>query len=128
MTAPERRRAPRAAEKLSLAIRGAGDALQAETTNLSATGLYCRLGRFLAPMTKLQLELEVPGDGRASRIRADGVVVRVDPVVVAGQQPAYHTAVFFTELADRDRRTIAQFVERRLSAGTATPTSSCGGS
>jgi len=118
--AEERRRAPRAAERVPLAITGTEATVQAETKNLSAAGAYFTLDRFIAPMTKLQLQMELPsGTGDASRgktIRCAGVVVRVDPLVAHAERGGYHIAVFFTELSDRDRSAIARFVSQRLSA------------
>ena len=52
----ERRRTPRVAEQVPLAITDAQTVMEAETKNLSASGVYCALERFIAPMTKLQLE------------------------------------------------------------------------
>ena len=79
----ERRQAPRVSHRVSLGITGDGTTLQTETVNLSAAGVYCTLDRFLAPMTKLQLDYEVPdpagggADGaRRVRIQCTGVVVR----------------------------------------------------
>lgn len=145
----ERRRAPRAAERIPLAITGAEATIQAETKNLSASGAYVTLDRFLAPMTKVQLQLELPttpnsiprrgattsgekapcsGSSRASEtsrgttsIRCAGVVVRVDPIITQAEQGRYHIAVFFTDLSDRDRSAIARFVSQRLSANRSTP-------
>ena len=115
----ERRGAPRVAERVSIAVTDATAELRAETTNLSAAGAYCILDRFIAPMTKLELELELPNGARRVRVRCAGVVVRVEPVVAAAQRGRYQTAIFFTDLAEGDRAAISQFVQRRLSAASA---------
>ena len=115
----ERRREPRAAERLPLAIQDAGAELTTETHNLSASGAYCTLDRFIAPMSKLQLHFELPNKGhRPTSIRCSGVIVRVEPVISSAQQGRYHVAVLFTELAERDRAAIARFVRQRLSASS----------
>ena len=115
----ERRREPRAAERLSLSILDASAELSTETRNLSASGVYCTLDRFIAPMSKLQLRFELPNQGhRPISIRCSGVIVRVEPVISSVQQGQYHVAVLFTELAERDRTVIARFVRQRLSAGS----------
>ena len=117
--ARERRREPRAAERLPLAIQDAGAELTTETHNLSASGAYCTLDRFIAPMSKLQLHFELPNKGhRPTSIRCSGVIVRVEPVISSAQQGRYHVAVLFTELAERDRAAIARFVRQRLSASS----------
>ena len=111
----ERRRAPRLAESVSLDITEAKAPVQAEMKNLSATGVYCALNRFIPPMTKLRLLFELPGGIRRTQIRCAGVVVRVDPIVTTESQARYHTGIYFTELSDRDRSAITRFVRQRVS-------------
>ena len=117
----ERRREPRAAERLPLAIRDASAELTTETNNLGDSGVYCTLDRFIAPMSKLELRFELPNKKghRPIPLRCAGVVVRVEPVISStAQQGRYHVAVLFTELAERDRAAIARFVRQRLSASS----------
>ena len=117
----ERRQAPRAPERVAVAITDGGAALTAETNNLSATGAYCTLSKFIPPMTKLNLEFSVPNGGRNVPIRCAGVVVRVEPAVSPTlDRGAYHVAIFFTELSERQRGAIARFVRERLDASPTT--------
>ena len=117
----DRRRSPRVAERVPFAITEGRAAVQAESVNLSAAGAYCTLERFIAPMTKLQLDYELPdpagggaGGNRRIRIRCTGVVVRTEPVVTSPEAGRYHIAIFFTDLNERDRSAIARFVGQRL--------------
>ena len=112
--AQERRRAPRIAERVQVAIRGAADELRTETVNLSTSGAYCTLDRAMTPMTKVQLQFELPNG--AKRVQCEGVVVRVEPVIVNAERGRYHVAIFFTDISDRDRASLARFVQQRLSA------------
>ena len=114
----ERRRAPRISERVSVEISDATAECRTETTNISTVGAYCTLDRFIAPMTKLQLEFEVPNGPRHVRIRCEGVVVRAEPVVESSERGRYHIAIFFSEMTDRGRAVISQFVRERLSAGS----------
>ena len=82
--------------------------------NLSAAGVYCALERFIPPMTKLELKFDLPGGAGPARVQCAAVVVRVEPSVTDGDVMRYNTALFFTDLAERDRKAISQFVERRL--------------
>ena len=116
----ERRQAPRVDERVTVAITESGAAVQAETRNLSTAGAYCTLDRFIAPMTKLQLEYELLNGTRRVRIRCSGVVVRVEPVVSNQEHGQYNIAIFFTELTEHDRSAISQFVRQRLSAQPST--------
>ena len=116
MTPPERRQAPRVAERLPLTLTGADGVVQADTQNLSAAGAYCALDQFIPPMTKLELQLELPDGPQRTPIRCVGVVVRVEPLIATPQQGRYQTAILFTELSERDRSAIERFVARRLAA------------
>jgi len=114
MGGAERRKAPRSAESLPLAVTEGDVSVQAKMQNLSAAGMYCTMDRFIPPMTKLDLKLELTGSARPAKIRCVAVVVRVEPSVTDGEVMRYNTALFFTDLAERDRKAISQFVERRL--------------
>jgi c-di-GMP-binding flagellar brake protein YcgR len=115
---PERRAAPRVQESLPLALTDAGTELSTTMLNISAGGVSCVLDRFLTPMSKLQIRFELPQGKHPIRIQCTGVVVRVDPAVGEGQRPRYQTAIFFTELSERDRRRMARFVTQRLASAT----------
>ena len=120
MSSTERRVAPRAVEQIPLAITESGGVLSAQTKNLSASGAYCTLERYVAPMTKVQLQFELPDQSHRVKICCAGVVVRIDPLVVNAERSLYQLAIFFTELADRDRSVIVRFVQHRLAAAPST--------
>jgi len=111
--AQERRKAPRITERVQVAIRGTAAELRTETVNLSTTGAYCTLDQAMTPMTKLQLQFQLPNGAR--RVQCEGVVVRVEPVIVNAERGRYHVAIFFTDISERDRASIARFVQQRLS-------------
>ena len=120
MTMRERRRAPRIAERVVMAITDAGTELATESNNLSTAGVYCTLDRFLAPMSKVQLQFALPNGRRSYKVRCTGVVVRVEPVIANASRGRFNVAIFFTELSDRNRSAITRFVRQRLSAASAT--------
>ena len=115
MSTAERRRHARTMAPASVTIRDGGSELVTETKNLSASGAYCTLKQFIAPMSKLQLDFQLPNGSRRIHVRCSGVVVRVEPVITEADRGHYHVAVFFTELSERDRSAIARFVRQRLS-------------
>lgn len=115
----ERRSSPRIAERLTLAVTDGGNVIEAETKNISVSGVYCNVSRFIAPMTKLQVQFEVPNGSRKASIRCTGVVVRAEPAVTSGGEGRFHIAVFFSDLSSRNREAIAQFVRQRLAASAA---------
>ena len=116
MAGQERRRTPRVDERIPLALTAEGPAIRTESDNLSAAGVYCTLDRFIPPMTKLQVQLELPNGAKRVRVRCKGVVVRVEPVITNAERGRYHVAVFFSDLAERDRTAISRFVAKRLAA------------
>ena len=121
MTVPERRKVPRIAERVTIAISEDGQVWQAETKDLSAAGAYCVSNRFIAPMTKLEFQFELPDGKKGTRIEGTGVVVRAEPVISSAAQGRYHIAIYFSEISERHRAAISQFVRSRLSSSPPTP-------
>jgi hypothetical protein len=109
----EKRRHPRVSE--SLTIRAVDGGLAFQTINLSAGGLFCTSPQFIAPMTRLSLAMDVPlPNDEPARIEGEAVVVRTEP---ESPQPAhrggYRVALFFSRLADDDRRALQTFLASR---------------
>ena len=108
-SADERRRAVRvdAALKLEVNIpREGGDPQLAtlETLNISSSGIYFKSDHFIEPMTKLDMELELPIDGpqdkNVTTASCEGIVVRVLPEYESPETDQYEVAVFFTRISD----------------------------
>lgn len=118
MPASERRRAPRIPERVAVSISDAGTELKTETKNLSASGAYCMLDRFIAPMSKLQLRFDLANGSRRVAVRCAGVVVRIEPVIANTERGRYNVAIFFTELSERHRAAIGRFVRQRLATAS----------
>lgn len=112
----ERRRAPRVAKRLPLRLGQANSRLVTRTENISASGAYCRVARYVEPMTKLKIRLELPGAGRGTSqvISGKGVVVRIEPPHHSPGQRSYKIAIFFNNLSDRYRGLLAAYVEQHL--------------
>ena len=106
----ERRGSRRVDARLSLRIDvtdGEGESRTAnlETINISTSGAYFQSDRFLAPMTKLALQLELPvlsADGASASefelVACEGLVVRTTPEEEQADEEKYEIAVFFTHL------------------------------
>ncbi|MCP4572053.1 MAG: PilZ domain-containing protein [bacterium] len=124
-TGSERRGARRVDAKLSVQVSlpgvdGASTATL-ETINISSSGVYFRSDRFLEPLTKLalELELEVPALGDAPAeprlFPCEGMVVRSIPEVEAPDCKDYEIAVFFTHLEDDSAAALEQHIAANLS-------------
>ncbi len=111
----ERRGAPRIAARVPISVTDDDTPYSAEVDNLSASGVYCTVARFVPPMTRLELRFELP-DGHA--ISCGGVVVRAQPSVTNADRSVYQLAIFFTQLSTGDRSAISRFVQQRLAANT----------
>ena len=118
MTPQERRAHPRALEQIAFSLQSEQGIIQAETRNLSAAGAYCTSEQFIPPMTKLQITFELPNGQTAKRISCEGIVVRIEPLTSNLERWKYHVAIWFSEVSERDRSLITQFVQQRLTASS----------
>lgn len=111
----EKRRYPRLDVSLPVKISSNHGDILTETKNLSCSGAYCRVSQRLEPMTKLKVHLLLPmrkSKGVTNKkITCQAVVVRTQ--AVAGEE-YYDTAIFFSDIAPKDIRTINEFIESTM--------------
>jgi c-di-GMP-binding flagellar brake protein YcgR len=130
----ERRRSGRADAKLSMRVEGRhteGDSTQVvtESQNISASGVYCTSTHYLAPLSKVALTIVLPKLPGASSskelIKCDGIVVRCEPAGARRADKKFELACMFSELDERRRGLLEEFVTWRnlqsLRAATAGP-------
>jgi len=99
---------------LPLTLTHEDGVLAATTRDLSASGAYCTLRRFIPPMTKLQIQLHLSTRSQPTRIACQGVVVRVKPPTPRSTLSRYQLAIFFNDIADRDRARLARYIDDHL--------------
>ena len=110
----DRRKYPRVSEAVSCQVSLGAEKFQTITKNLSCGGALCSLSEQIPPMTKLEVVLDLPplpsaaAPGRQT-VRCAGVVVRQDRLPLE-EQPAYLTAIYFSDLKIEDRRRIGEFI------------------
>ncbi len=109
---PERRRSARVPQRVSLSIVNPREVIKAETLDLSASGVYCMLSKFVPLMSKLDLHFALPSNGGS--IHCTGVIVRIDPPAAQPGRESYKAAIFFSDLPEKDRHAIETFVQARL--------------
>lgn len=111
----ERRRHLRVESNVPLKIASEEGDILTETKNISCSGAFCRIGRRLEPMTKLQVHLLLPLQKSdklmTKKISCQGVVVRVQ---AAEGQDCYDTAIFFNDIAPKDTLAISDFIDSML--------------
>ena len=110
----DRRSAPRVNKRLAVRFGHADGSLIARTKNISASGAYCELRRYLPPMTKLQVRLDLPLKPRKVQLICEGVIVRVEPPKPSPRRRVYHIAIFFHDLSDRNRSLLAGYIKDHL--------------
>ncbi len=111
----ERRRDYRADARLSVGVQteAGGEALAVSSLNVSAGGVYVQLPRFIEPLTKVALALEIPGPTAQEapvRIETDAIVVRTVPETPQDGVDRYEVACAFLELADEHRDAINRYI------------------
>jgi hypothetical protein len=124
ITTPERRAATRVDARLPLQLTEPDSRLvvTTESLDLSKSGVGCRTPDYLAPLSKVALTIILPPFGTLSRaprsLRAEGVVVRCDPVPAGpddeGADPEYELACCFTALSEDAQTVLDAFVAWRL--------------
>lgn len=115
----ERRRHPRLYHSVPVKISSGDLDIVTETSNLSCSGAFCQCGKFIAPMTKLKLNLLLPlrknNKILTKHIHCEGVVVRTES---AKSGDHFLTAIFFSDINPRDSQTITEFVESLIKEKT----------
>ena len=128
----ERRVELRADVDVPLKIKKDRNVIEAHTRNLSASGAFCTLDRFVPLNSTLDVTLLVPEAPRKGRpaqkkVRCHGIVVRNTPEGADAAHPHYGIALCFTDLSTADRERLDTLVHEKLhvppSKGTPAPAS-----
>ena len=111
----EHRGVPRADIGLSLEIKKDKRVIEAHTRNISSSGAYCTLDKFVPLNSTLDLTLLLPekskkGHPARKKVRCHGIVVRNQPEDADVVHPHYGIALFFTDLAKADRQRLSSLV------------------
>jgi hypothetical protein len=111
---PDRRKATRADLRLPIELSGGqGDALSVSTLNIGAGGVYLRVPRFIAPLTKVSLSMRIPGPTPSDApafVETEAIVVRTVPEEATDGAEGYEIACAFLALADEHRDAIHRYV------------------
>jgi hypothetical protein len=116
----ERRKYPRVEKNVPLKLSWADADVVTETRNISCAGAYCRVSKYIEPMTKVEVTLLLPvkkGEKiTTKKITCRGVVVRTENIP-DGEE--FYTAIFFSDILPKDSRILAQFVENAVATKAA---------
>jgi len=92
---------------------GGEDALSVSTINIGAGGVYVEVPRFIEPLTKLQLAMQVPGptpDEEPTLLETEAIIVRTLPEKEEAGRQSYEIACAFLTLSDEHRDAINRYV------------------
>jgi hypothetical protein len=75
--------------------------------------MFCMSSEYIAPMTRMALQMRLPGEaGRP--IQGEAVVVRTEPAAAATPPHAgYRIALYFSRLEEDDRQALQAFLQSR---------------
>jgi hypothetical protein len=114
----ERRTAQRIEANLAVTVTGDPAAAKGKALNISTSGIYFESPHFMAPLTKVRLELHVPDPdpkrGEAA-VTCDGIVVRVEPEKKDPALSLYRVAILFTYVSEISLKSLDRFIRSRLS-------------
>ena len=108
----EKRRHQRVENSIPLKISAADADFVTESRNISCSGVYCKVDKYLEPMTKLNILLLLPirkgNKITTKKISCGGVVVRTENIL---NDEGFNAAIFFNDIHARDSRALAEYVE-----------------
>ena len=112
----ERRSHPRISAEISghIVCHTTKGALQMTTRNISCSGLYCHVSEYIAPFTRVDIEMNLPlhqsGKAQHRAVRFEGVVVRAEPGHAHPSRTEFNVAIFFSGITPRAKSLVARYV------------------
>ncbi|MEW6170075.1 MAG: PilZ domain-containing protein [Candidatus Omnitrophota bacterium] len=117
----ERRIHKRIKKNIPLKIKSLDFDSVSETKNLSSSGLYCRIDKYIAPLTKVNMILLIPTSKQSltakeqcKKIECEGTVVRTELINDPAEGDFYNVAIFFSQIKKSDKSCIEKYVKKHL--------------
>ncbi|VAX37563.1 hypothetical protein MNBD_UNCLBAC01-1950 [hydrothermal vent metagenome] len=111
----ERRESSRFDGNIPLKICEEHGDIVTETQNVSRSGAYCQVNRYLEPMTKMKICLMLPmrnnGRNSSKKVSCEGVVIRTEEIPESNQ---YNVAIFFNNISQKNINTLSDYVAQNL--------------
>ena len=112
----EKRKHPRIKKNLPLKISSGDFDIVTETENISCIGAYCRVDKYIEPMTKLKVLILLPIYKRKTvvnkKVECEGIVVRTENSGNGNHQ--YNVAIFFNDIKNEDMKKVSDYVGGQL--------------
>lgn len=117
-TGIESRKYPRIKKRLQFKIKTDDFVAVTETINLSCIGVSCQLKEKIPYMTRLKIVLGLPRSDEKKEdivVECYGVVVRVEKILSKLPAiPAYHVAIFFSEIEASEREKLSDYIQKHI--------------
>lgn len=114
MTIAERRFSRRIDQKLPVNLSANGYSFATSTQNISCTGAYCHIDKYIPPFTKLAIKMVLPVISQNKKEQIDieckGVIVRTNDE----RQGGFNIAVYFSEINERQQQKISKYISQFL--------------
>ena len=114
-TFKEKRKHPRLEKNIPVKLSYEDADIVTETRNISRTGAYCRVNKYVEPMTKLKIHLLIPtskgGKITTKKVSCQGIVVRTESI--PGSED-FNIAVYFRDIQEREAEYISDYVNSCL--------------
>lgn len=111
----ERRTAQRVEADLAVTVRGGPGETKGRALNISTSGIYFESPYYLAPLTKVRLDLRIPDPRKGEMpVTCDGVVVRVEPEKKDPAVAQYRVAILFTLVAEGSLKILDAYIRSRV--------------
>lgn len=111
----ERREHPRLEGNIPVKICSNEFDIVTETKNLSRSGAYCRVNKYIEPMTKLNLHLLLPFKRNnkiiTKKVSCKGVIVRTESFP---GNDGFSIAIYFNDIQNKDADCIAEYISSTL--------------
>lgn len=111
----ERRLHPRIQQNVPVKISSDEFDLVTETRNLSRSGAYCRVNKYIEPMTKLKIHLLLPFKRNkkvvTKKVSCSGIIVRTESIP---GNDSFNVAIFFNDIQTRDADCVAEYVSSMI--------------
>jgi hypothetical protein len=116
LSGAERRQAERVDAQLNLQVHlpleDGPTSLQ--MLNVSSAGVYFRSKRYIEPMTKLEMEFDVPVGDVQLPVRCEGIIARIIPELPDPSVEEFDVAVFFTTIDSESFENLEAYIAGRL--------------
>ena len=114
----ERRQHLRIDKVLPLRIKTKQFDIATSTQNISCVGAYCKVDKYLDPMTKLNISMVLNNHNTSSKLRNErDIKIKCKGVVVRSehQDNHYNIAIFFNDIRQSEKDKINKFIKNILS-------------